>query len=86
MILTEVANAEPDSERAYSLWLDAVIASRTAGCATLYEVFVHGLDIPARAESGKSQASLSQLQRLGAIILSPAPLSYDWMRIHVGLT
>jgi hypothetical protein len=57
-ILAEIARAEPDSEWAYSLWLDAVIASRTAGHATLRAVVVDGAGILARAGRGESPASL----------------------------
>ena len=44
-ILAELARGEPDREQAYSLWLDALIASRTAGLATLSAVITHGENI-----------------------------------------
>lgn len=61
-ILAQLARAEPDAARAYSLWLDALIASRTAGRATLAAVVADGEEILARANTGETTASLqSQL-------------------------
>jgi hypothetical protein len=61
------ARAEPDSEWAYSLWLDAVIASRTAGREILQSVVAVSGGILARAGRDESPSSLlSQLERIDA--------------------
>ena len=57
-ILAQVASAEPDSGRAYSLWLDAIVESRTAGRATLHTVVADGEGILKRAKTGETPDSL----------------------------
>ena len=57
-ILARLARAEPDPVRAYSLWLDALIESRSAGRAALRAVITEGEDILSRAATGETSASL----------------------------
>jgi hypothetical protein len=66
-ILAQLARVESDSGQAFSLWLDAIIASRTAGRATLDAVIADGERLITRAGIGETPASLfSQLGKIDA--------------------